>query len=151
MYPDPTPASYLRSQFTSSSNFCTYKINNLHGGGAGLCIGVWLRMCNIGCALELRPKILKIFTRNTDSTVNGLRALLLVKTPKKGTACGFCSEVVTPLHSEVSQIDPLLMATTLKPHNIEPQIIWQLETRACKLHAWLKKSRWSMCVLGGDC
>ena len=27
------PASYLRSQFTSSSNFCTY---NLHGGRAGL-------------------------------------------------------------------------------------------------------------------
>ena len=29
----------LRSHFTSSSNFCMYKINNLHGGGAGLCNG----------------------------------------------------------------------------------------------------------------
>ena len=38
----------LRSQFTSNSNFCTYKINNLHGGGAGL-HGVGLRMRNMGC------------------------------------------------------------------------------------------------------
>ena len=41
------PASYLHSQFTSSSNFCTYKINNLHGGRAGLGTGVGLHMRNI--------------------------------------------------------------------------------------------------------
>ena len=50
--------------------------------------------------------------------------MLLVETPEKGTACDCCSEVATPLRSEVSQIDPVLMATTLKPHNIdEPAII----------------------------
>ena len=52
--------------------------NNLLGGGAGLCIG-WGCACNIGCALERLPKILKIFTRNTESTVDGLRVLILTR------------------------------------------------------------------------
>ena len=77
------PASYLRSQFTSSSNFCTHKINNLHGAGLACVIvhrggaaHVQYRLC--ARITERPPKILKIFTRNTESTVELCQ-------PKSGT------------------------------------------------------------------
>ena len=49
------PASYLRSQFTSSSNFCTI-----------ICMGAGL-----GTRITERPPKMKIFTRNTENTVHG--------------------------------------------------------------------------------
>ena len=74
------PACKLPSLLVHLQQQLVHVQNQSSAWGRGWqCIGVGLRMRNIGCALEFNterlPKILKIFTRNTDSTVNGLRAL----------------------------------------------------------------------------